>query len=807
MFTKGFLTMGFWILAIQPARAVEFYKGRLIMEGYSDPRWSEVQLYMEIKNDITEGWVLVGPMDQIRLYGSAGGALNLIWSDGHRSVLVLKSENQALIASWQTMDGVSQNAKLVKQQEQTLSGEFLRNTQCSFLKNAERYMWELIQLKTYQKGLDYFSALAHAFPNDFTLPGFAATFAKLAKEKGIQAVLQRESSTRLGNKATRESFLSDCRRSKSRSKKPVNVSPGGFRIPKPVDLDEKTWQEKNAFIRNMGLAFENARSGRNGRTESWSLPSSVDAISRRVISSSIRKARLSDNFVFKSMVSQYRAKQTTYATLALRRPEDGQQAAHQDALAKAKKDLDGLVFRMLILNQTSKENRISANDFRNRLNSRSAVVAFRAFKGTQILQDGTELEGQHLRALILKNDGLTSSPYIKIGPLHPIARNIQAWRRAVTGRWRKSDIAAIGRSIYAQVWQPLASQLPGIKTIYVVTDGPLHLLPLGALPLTEAQLLGDAVDLVYVDAVHDLVQAPVPLAKGPPLMVYDPDYGANEDQSFKTDPVTIARDRHNLRFTPLPGAKAEGEQVFALLEKAGLQPKRLTGRAATEQALGEALESGGSSLLHIASHGFFLNRLPEPATQNGTSRFGAEPTLGADTSAESQSAAPTDSGDPMLRSGIALANANEPTPPNAGHDGLLTALEAESLNLTGTALVVLAACETGLGERPLGEDVYGLRRAFFLAGARALLTTLWEVDDQATQRFMVRFLRVVFGRFGTAVGLAAGSTGVSSEPGLQPPLFLGPFPPHSGPQPERIEMKTNKNSGYPIGFSSFEMNY
>ena len=96
-------------------------------------------------------------------------------------------------------------------------------------------------------------------------------------------------------------------------------------------------------------------------------------------------------------------------------------------------------------------------------------------------------------------------------------------------------------------------------------------------------------------------------------------------------------------------------------------------------------------------------------------------------------------GDPLLRSGIALAGANRNAGPGIADDGLLTALEAQSLNLTGTRLVVLSACETGLGDLREGEGVYGLRRAFFLAGARALLTTLWPVDDYVTRRFMTRF--------------------------------------------------------------------
>jgi CHAT domain-containing protein len=175
---------------------------------------------------------------------------------------------------------------------------------------------------------------------------------------------------------------------------------------------------------------------------------------------------------------------------------------------------------------------------------------------------------------------------------------------------------------------------------------------------------------------------------------------------------------------PLPGTKVELEGVSKVLKAAGYQVTQVLERNATENNL-KKLKS--PALLHIATHGYFLKDVDE----SSGSVFGVN--------------AENASNNPLLRSGLILAGAGKAIEGTGSADmtsndnGILTAYEAMNLNLEGTGLVILSACETGLGDVKSGEGVYGLQRAFLVAGADALIMSLWKVDDEATQLLMTSF--------------------------------------------------------------------
>jgi CHAT domain-containing protein len=192
--------------------------------------------------------------------------------------------------------------------------------------------------------------------------------------------------------------------------------------------------------------------------------------------------------------------------------------------------------------------------------------------------------------------------------------------------------------------------------------------------------------------------------------------------------------------SPCPGTAEEISDLKALFEPQRWKIQVLLGTEASEPKL-QAIES--PTVLHLATHGFFFDELPVSG-KNSPSSVIASNTSSATTAKVR---------DPMLRSGLALSGAqttlnlwSKGKVPPLAQDGILTAAEAASLNLNGTFLVTLSACETGMGEARSGEGVMGLKRGFAVAGAENLLMTLWQISDDETVALMnVFYERVLKG--------------------------------------------------------------
>jgi CHAT domain-containing protein len=181
-----------------------------------------------------------------------------------------------------------------------------------------------------------------------------------------------------------------------------------------------------------------------------------------------------------------------------------------------------------------------------------------------------------------------------------------------------------------------------------------------------------------------------------------------------------------LNFAPLPGTRAEANSVHQLLGRG--QADLYIGKAALEDVL---MQSHGPKILHLATHGFFLSDQGLIAAKDDA--------RGITILSTGEQPHPVKSENPLLRSGIALAGANRALRAEGLSNGIVTADKILNLKLKGTEMVVLSACDTGLGEIRSGEGVFGLRRAFTQAGAKSLVMSMWSVPDRETQELMTGF--------------------------------------------------------------------
>jgi len=283
----------------------------------------------------------------------------------------------------------------------------------------------------------------------------------------------------------------------------------------------------------------------------------------------------------------------------------------------------------------------------------------------------------------------------------------------------------------------------GARAVLVSPDGALGRFPLPALPgqgpgrylIEDMPIAVVPLPLLLPADRRPVAGADGDAAAAPLLLLGDIDFdgrpaGVQVAQGHAGGHVAV-RGNHDLHFQPLAGTAREIDAIGALFRQshAGSTPDVLRGADATEEAFRDHVR--GKRYVHLATHGFFAT--PELRTLLGE---GAEDDRGA----VLDSVASTH---PGLLSGLVLAGANRGTAAGAEDrppdDGILTALEVAELDLNRADLVVLSACETGLGEVADGEGLLGLQRAFQVAGARTVVASLWQVEDDATQRLMARY--------------------------------------------------------------------
>lgn len=287
--------------------------------------------------------------------------------------------------------------------------------------------------------------------------------------------------------------------------------------------------------------------------------------------------------------------------------------------------------------------------------------------------------------------------------------------------------------LYQLIWQPVEKQLAGIKKICFAPAGKLYGIAFHALRTDSNTLLMDKYVLQQYSSTKDIISRRSTALQRPGSVILfgSPDFTMDSIALVrgKRPAVTAIGTSPEIRggmgvWADLPGTAEEVKQIADLFKKKKIAAQQFLHADASEENL-KKLGLNGPPVLHLATHGFFL---PEKAAN----KTGDEP-VNAYSLVE----------DPMMRNGLVLAGGNyvwSGKPPiGTVEDGIVTAYEIAQLNLSGTGLVVLSACETALGDIKGTEGVFGLQRAFRMAGAGKMILSLWQVPDKETAELMTSF--------------------------------------------------------------------
>ena len=314
------------------------------------------------------------------------------------------------------------------------------------------------------------------------------------------------------------------------------------------------------------------------------------------------------------------------------------------------------------------------------------------------------------------------------------------------------------RDLYDKVMAPVVAALPeDTKTLILSPDADLNFLSFPTLLTEQDRFLCERFEIRHVSTGRDLVPTQARAQSNDEIVIFaNPAYRSSPAQPAAEQPegfaiVMRSMDRDALRcgltaFKSLPGSATEANTLQKMAPQWKLHSRVYMGKEASEQALSQIRSP---RILHLATHGFFLTEEQAKKTRKHLERL-------MTTDGNQSSTGPLIN--PMQRCGLAFAGANKTLDawenedsPSTDNDGILTANEASVLDLQGTWLVTLSACDTGKGETSSGEGVLGLRRAFIQAGTQNLLMTQWPVSDQHTADFMQKFYKEAI-RSGDAPG-------------------------------------------------------
>jgi CHAT domain-containing protein/tetratricopeptide (TPR) repeat protein len=432
-----------------------------------------------------------------------------------------------------------------------------------------------------------------------------------------------------------------------------------------------------------------------------------------------------------------------YANLVVRSLEEAVPRAMLDEARQQKEDAERALAEGSVEASVEMErSHVGLADVDAALPADAALVSFVAYERLEMLSAGSPRTVRSYGAFV-DRAGANGLSFVSLGRASNIDRVIRAWRREASGATPAGPAGADAARAYriaaaalgGAVWAPLRPHLEGAARVFVVPDGLLSIVNFAALPDRDGRYLVEGPAIVhYLSSERDLA-APARARQGHGVLAVggaafgDPSPASAGSSAMRSGCSPVG----GMHFTDLPGSRRE---VYEIGKFWPPQPDGgatiLTGRDATETAVKRQL--AGRQILHFATHGFFLGADCAPGAIGSRSVGGLTKTT---PSKVAGAAAVSATANPLLLAGLAFAGANRRGSIRRDQDdGILTAEEIGGLNLQGTEWAVLSACDTGLGEIRAGEGVFGLRRAFQVAGARTVIMSLWSVEDRSAMEWM-----------------------------------------------------------------------
>jgi CHAT domain-containing protein len=439
----------------------------------------------------------------------------------------------------------------------------------------------------------------------------------------------------------------------------------------------------------------------------------------------LRRARASGNAKLKTLIDAWQQARTllskqTSLTVAER-------SFSLDSLQQSSNDLEKQINQESagLLKQTSET--ISWKNIQSALSNDEAAIEFVRFRYFQ--NEWTDTV-QYAALIIRRNN---SPQFVPLGNENQISfcltgaknndkeTNInRLYRSTITGN--KNTGKFLGDSLYKLIWGPLLPYLQGVNTVSYAADGLLHKVAFHALPVAGNKILIDQYRLQQYTSIRQLANRKETIDTNWPsvFLLGNPDFNYS---SAKAGSSPASKNSWNV----LPGTAKEITGLQQLFASRSVKINLVSSNKASEETY-KKLNGQSPSIMHLATHGFFL---PDPAkttTDTISLKFQNPYQL---------------SPDPLMRSGIILSGGNhawngEKLTPGT-EDGILTAYEIAQMDLHNTQLVVLSACETALGDLQGAEGVFGLQRAFKIAGVKNMVLSLWQVPDKETVELMTAF--------------------------------------------------------------------